>query len=81
VAEVEQREKRTVKVAEFQDRDSFLAYCRGERDRLASLFRRTEWISIWLMGWLSVCRFCRDHPIRVGLLVVLLLLIVILNDR
>ena len=43
--------------------------------------RRTGWISIGLMSWLSLCRYCRDHPMRVGLLVVLLLLIVVLNDR
>jgi hypothetical protein len=33
------------------------------------------------MNWSSVLRHCRDHPVRVGLLVIVLILIVVLNDR
>jgi hypothetical protein len=68
----------------------------GGRDDKAAVFQRDRliWLAsfcllpagrnglaFWLMSWLSVRRYCRDHPIRVGLLVVLLLLIVVLNDR
>jgi hypothetical protein len=33
------------------------------------------------MNWSSVLRHCRDHPVRVALLVIVLILIVVLNDR